>query len=259
MDLKQILSVLTKYRDKFGLLVQRDLDAGDSLQRTSSLYALLGALKAEQDDRGKSIQEGCTYDLALHGVSVGRFRRHPDGKLVGGRYIRWYANPNNVSRDQTIVMEAAMVINKCKDLLSVHLKQRLKRGFLHFNTESYDDSEPVKKKFPDIPNPIEFALIIRGLDLEFLYPLLYLLDLQLLTDLYFRKGVNDADNMYLPIMLASLSVYPTLIGKLAKKLYARTNAVECLRNYHSEADGKNGIEPLGELYELAFNTLIKGK
>lgn len=259
-ELKPILSALTKYRDIWGLITQPDMDGGDTSQRTGSEYALLASLQAEQDDRGKDIRAGFLYDLDKLRVAEGRYVRHPTAQItIRGRYIPWYANPNNFPRDQSVVIQAAMVLLNTKEELRALVKARAKHWFFHFNTESYDDSEDINHTYPDIPAPIEFAQFIRGLDLWYLRPLLYILDLQLLSDLFFRslndRNKWDSDNMLVPVMLSSLSKWPTCVGKLAKWLYARTDAVTRLQYYHS--DMNNGIEPLGDLYVLAFNRLIK--
>jgi hypothetical protein len=263
MELKAILSSLTKYRDLYGLLTQKSKDGGDSLQRTGSLYSLLGALRAEQDDRGKSVREGLLYDIDKYLSIEGRYRRHPNGHLQpDGKYFHWYANPDNLSRDQSIVLQAAMVINGCKGQMTALAKQRMKRLFFHFNTQTYDDQEPLKTKFPDMPSPIEFAQFIRGLEIKWLYPLLLILDLQLLGELIAIKlsdrAKYDSDNMLIPIMLSCLVKMKTPIGALAKILYARTDAVARVKAYYAEGDNKDGIVPMGDLYELAFNKLIKG-
>lgn len=251
-------------RDYWSIIVQADGDGGDSAQRTGSAYALWAAIGADQDDRGKSVVDGFLYDLDKLTVAPGRHIRHPIFEAPkNGRYTPWYGNPDNFSRDQSVVLQAAMVLLGTRRQLKELVIARAKNFFLHFNSQSYDDQEPITKKFPDIPAPIEFAQFIRGLDLSLLKPLLYVLDLQLLTDLLFRtvnkRNAYDSDNMFLPVLLSSLCKYPTFIGKIAKKLYARTNAVKMLRAYHSEANGNNGNENLGELYQAAFEQCIQEK
>ena len=261
--LKALLSKLTKYRDLFGILTQASGDGGDSAQRTGSLYALLAALKAEQDDRGKSVIEGFRYDLDKLQAFPGRYRRHPDGRCENGRWVKWYANPNNFTRDQSSVLQAAMVMLDMESELRDIYAQRKTRYLFHFNSESYDDSEPIRTKFPDPPSLIEVGQFIRGLHKWYLYPLLLITDLELFGFLILRKFSErtryDSGNMYVPLLLSSLHRYATPWGILAKKLYSRTNDMADVRKYYSEAEGRNGLEPLGELYELVFNTVIKGE
>lgn len=254
------------YRDsKFGLITQKDGDPGDCLQRTSSYYLLLNELGIRNDDRGISRFLGFKRDLDKLYWGFGRYLRHPGGEYNSEkkRYIRWFANPNNVPRDQMVVTQAALVSYDMKDDMWAIIKARAKNFFLHFNSESYDDQEEVRVKFPDIPAPIEFAQYIRGMEAWYLYPALLVLDLQLLSDLYFRqmneRNLYDSDNMMLPVILSCLHRYTTPWGLLAKYLYSKTDAVARLRAYHSESDGKNGIEELGIIYEQAFNKLIKGE
>lgn len=258
VDIKFLLMQLNKYRDMWGLLVQKDGDGGDSLQRTASYYALLGALNVEVDDRGKSRQDGFKYDLDKYRVARGRYRRHPNGILKGGRWIKWYADPNNVSRDQAIVVQAALVIYDQKDEMKDVFRARIKRGLMHFNTESYDDSSVIVKQIPDIPNLHEIGQFIRGMHVWWARPLLYITDAQLILDLIFRtmsgRNLYDTDNMYMPILLAANARYGTFWGAWAKKLYAKTDAVQRLLAYHG-ADN-NGIIPLGQLYKVAFEQLF---
>lgn len=260
--IKLILNRLRRYRDQWGLITQKDKDGGDTCQRTGSAYALMAALGCEVDDRDKPLVEGFLYDLDKLRVAPGRYVRHPiANEPVNGRYTPWYGNPNNFTRDQSVVLQAAMVLLGTTKELRELFEVRKKNKFLHFNTESYDEIEEKVVKFPDIPAPIEFAQFIRGLDLWYLRPLLYILDLQLLTDLYFRqrniRNLWDSDNMMLPVILSCLCKWPTFWGKLARKLYAKTDAANRYREYYSEAYGRNGINPLGDLYETAFYETIE--
>lgn len=262
MSIALILSQMRNYRDQWNLLTQASKDGGDTAQRTGSLYTLLFALGQVADDKGVGTYQGFTEDLHRLRVAPGRYVRHPSSQdPINGRYIPWYSNPNNFTRDQSVVLQSALVLSGDKDSLRELVQARKQNYFMHFNTESYDDSEEIRKHSPDIPSPIEFAQFIRGLDMWWARPLLYILDLQLLLDVFFRslnkRNLWDTDNSMMPVMLSCLGKWPTFIGKLARYLYSKTDAPTRLAYYHSEMN--NGIEPLGDLYVLAFNRLIKGE
>lgn len=251
--------MISEYRDKFNLITQANGDGGDTCQRTASYYLAIKLLGYQMDDLGVSVDAGFLYDTCTLRHSYGRYRRHVDGRQnIAGRWHRWYANPDNFSRDQSIVLQSAFIVFNMKYSLLELFKARAKRLFFHFNTESYDDHELIKKKIPDAPSPIEFAQFIRGLKAWYLYPLLYLLDLQLVFDVCITRYINpwDSDNMILPILVSSLHRYPTFVGKFARWIYSFSNAKDRISAYYSEENGQNGLRPLGELLCKLFDKEI---
>lgn len=253
--LTEQLTKLYKYRDDWKLITQADKDGGDTANRTGALYVYLKFLNSEVDDRAKPIKEGLAYDLFELEKQSGRFVRHSDPS-------RWYSNINNFTRDQSILIQAALVMYDLKHTMFRIFKQRLKRMFFHFNTEEGDDRPETKKtKWPDPPAPIEFAQFIRGMECKWLYPLLWLLDLQLVIDVLIvrpitiKQGNKDFDSNYLPILIASLYKGKTMWGLLAKKIYKHTDAPNRIKSYFKEGPGHNGLAPLGEIAVMAFNKL----
>lgn len=251
---------ITNYRAK-DVICQKDGDGGDSAQRTGSFYTLLALLESKTDDRGLPLTQGAELDFMSLSYGQGRYRRNGDGHQSNGRWFRWYANPNNFTADQSILLQTAFLTLKNKKRLKDLYDQRRKRCFFHFNTESYDDGENVRRTIPDMPRPIEFSIFMRGLSGWWSYPLLCIFDFQLITDLIFRnlgsRGKYDSDVTYLPVLLSCVNTRPTPWGILAKFLYKKTDAIVRIKEYFSEANGKNGIEPLGRLYETVWNRLIK--
>lgn len=248
MLIQSLIDKMRNYRDKFGLIVQKDGDGGDTLNRIAHYYGALKILNAQVDDAGNATDVGFYNDLLVirRGIPNGRFRRHPDT-------TRWFSNINNVTRDQMGPTEATMVLFDHTGLLKEHLRLRVKRGLLHFSSENDgQDAGPLIHKFPDLPSPQELAVIIRGLRLWFLYPLLLLLDLALFDAVF--KDIREGQ----PILNMAVSKmrYRTPFSMLAiAALKRKKSAPQEIRDYHSEAPGNNGIEPLGELMVLALERL----
>jgi hypothetical protein len=236
--------IVTKHLDTNFQIIQADGDGGDSLNRMGVYGACWGFITGESDD---IFEKGLHYNA--QGLPPGRYCRNPDP-------AKWYSNMNNVTRDQMLPLESAWAILGMKDRARTHFKARAARLMLHFSHENDGkDAGPLKRKFPDVPTPTELGLIIRAGRFYYLKWFLYMFDLFLILDvLVFRKLTErnrwDFDNQLLPVVLASLRVYPTGLSEFAALMYAGTDARERLRHYHSLE--KNGIPPLGELMVKAF-------
>ncbi len=243
------------YRNN-GVITQADGDQGDTLNRTGVYYSVLTALGLK-DDRGCSTYYGCRLDLDLLSGSVdGRFRRGNDA-------TRWFYNEDNVTRDQMVTVEAAMALTDMRFAARAHFWLRARRLFTHFSTQNDGaDAGPLKYKLPDICTPSEFGTLIRATKYKALYFLLPITDLFLLIDVKYSRSLNerslyDADNQLLPQVLAALNE-PSFMTETVRRAYAVTDAASRLRSYYSELDGRNGIEPLGELAALAFERCVGG-
>ena len=241
---------ISKYRDRFGVIVQRDGDGGDTCNRIGMLYGCLSILQAP-DDMNRPPEDGfCITEARLAAtLPTGRYRRHPDSS-------KWYSNINNVTRDQMSPMICAMVLNGTTTLLIWHFKARLKRGLLHFSTQDQVEGTPgkVRYKLPDLPSPMELAAFIRGFGKGLC--LLPLLDRALLYEAKKANAENIREGQLI-LHLAVSKLYPTAASKKALEL-VKTKVSELaigIRNYHSEAPGHNGIEPLGEITVAALEAL----
>lgn len=257
--LSQCRQNLGAYRDVYGLLVHAAparASEGDSCNRTMAATVYFNTLGFIRTDEGLEVKEGYAGDRLHFERSPGRYCRHPEGG--------WVADIDNFTRDQSIVLQAAMVVMQDKTSMVALFKQRIKRLMFHFNTVAGDDTPgSYETHFPDPPSPIEIAQFIRGMRLAVFYPLLLLLDLQLLIDLLIVRPIakrnrnKDFDVQFLPILLSCLSYYKTPVGSLAKFIYARTPNVESeLRRYFKEGEGLNGLEPLGELAVFAYQRAV---
>lgn len=230
-------------RDEFGLIVQKDGDGGDTCNRLGLFYSALTVL-VETDDLGLPPSVGLFADRAIltGNLPNGRYCRHPDK-------TKWYSNPNNVTRDQMAPMECALALNGQRAALKAHVALRAKRGMLHFSTQDQVEGHPnaVQYKLPDLCSPQELAVIIRGMGWKWLRPLLVLLDLFLLRELYLVEDARDGQIVINTAVAKQLS--PTFVSKWCVQEVKRKQVLltQTLTDYYSEANGKNGIEDLGKL------------
>jgi hypothetical protein len=254
---QQLVLQIKNYRSD-GIIVQRDKDQGDSLNRIGVYYSTLAALGVTFDDQFTTPSAGLAWTefKLTDGLNFGRFRR-------GVGQSRWFSNPDNVTRDQMVPMEAALALNGQKTIARAHFWKRASRLFFHFSTQNDGaDAGPLKFKLPDVCTPSEFGTLIRATKYKWLYWLLPVTDLFLYIDVVYSRSLNerslyDADNQLLPQVLAALNE-PTFVTEYVRKAYAVTDAAARLRSYYSESDGRNGIEPLGELAALAFERAVGG-
>ena len=266
-NIQNLIAKMSTYR-KDGVITQADGDKGDTLNRLGVYYSALYALGALRDDRAQPLSVGLirSYFSLQAGPTIiefGRFRR-------GNSANRWFNNPNNVTRDQMVPVEASMALSRDTELARAHFWKRAKRLFFHFSTQNDgQDAGPLKYKLPDLCTPSEFGTLIRATRYKLLYFLLPVTDLFLWLDVKYSRSVSerslyDADNQLLPQVLAALD-QPTFVTEFVRRTYAQTDAATRLRSYYSESEyadspGKyrNGIEPLGELAALAFERAIGG-
>lgn len=219
-------------KNKLGMYVQKDGDVGDATHRTGLVCALAGLLGDHKmaNDASFAIWSNCE-------IENGIYIRHPKGYSPD-----WAANPSNFSRDQASRVMLGMAVLGKKSAIKRWLWQMAKRGFLHQNNQ-----DPVKNTWRprDIMAPGEWRNVIRGLDLWFLYPVLILLDLLFIPDLYLRSKWDGGSLVYPDIIYANRK-YPTPFSLLAKKMAHKTTIIgEILRNHSLE---KNGCLELRELF-----------
>lgn len=236
---KDIVSEVYNYRDAYGLITQKDTDGGDTACRTGVYYALLGILKVPFDDVGRVTSKGLEKDISR--LTVGdEFVRHPKAGS-------WWSNPRCFSRDQHSMLMLAAAANNRPDLLARLAKPIIKRGGFHQN--DLEDTNN-KWKIPDLLTPGELSVYIRGMRMKLLYPILYLTDILLIADNYFRtKQLWDSDNLIAARLMYEQQNWPTFLTEINCYLYAKNDHQDRIRfNYSAE---KNGIPPLGELYTTA--------
>lgn len=225
---------------KFGVITQNDGDTGDSSQRCGTYITL----KCIVDEDVK--EEWSMFKKQLMVLS-GRFRRSPVKESCWSR-------PSNLSRDQLSILKLGMAAIGDIFILNQTMKEQLKRltfhqNFLHGNEIEY-------WKMPDIMNPHEISVWVRGNKIWWLYPLLLILDLGFFADLMFRKHTPwDYDNMLAQNLMFAVKYMPTFISKVAFKLYQKTDFLKRLHIYHVEFH--NGCPPMYDLFVEANNYLLR--
>lgn len=241
--LQPILKALESRTDKYGLIVQKDGDQGDSAYRTALLSSLLTIYDVDgYEDFYKNMLDQLT-------VRPGVFRRTAEP-------THWGYNENNLSRDNAAKIILAAAINFDKQTIKTWFKQMLSRGLRHQNVHPGTDAPDEFRKQPDVISLRELANVIRGLDLWYFYPVLTILDFTFIGDLFFRtRQPWDYDSlMAIELIYANLA-YPTIFSKIAAYFYKKTDYQYRIEmNY---ADINNGIAPLGAFYIKAGERYIE--
>lgn len=217
-----------------GVVVQNDGDSGDTAQRCGTVVSLIKLMGFDPDSFGISYQKMISQLKVGHG----RYRRSPfDG---------WYSDPTNLSRDQlSILMLAMALVGDKKELKEASKEIAMRGGFMQNMLRGADDPER-RWKCPDFMTPGLLAVIIRGLDAWYLYPILCILDVFYMFDLIFRKyHLWDADNMLAQNLWYARSKYPTPAIYITLKLYVKTDYLEQLKHYHAEG---NGVPAIYEMF-----------
>jgi hypothetical protein len=223
------------YIDAYAIIVQKDLDGGDSLHR-EGLYAFGKWLRYNREANSFHIDEiperqdpGKIMDKFE--VQPGIYVRHPDPN-------KWYSNPDTTSRDQLIAVIAYCAAYKDYPRLWRLFKAVAGRGFFAQNVLRNGDV-PKQWKVPDTMLG-HLGLFIRagGWWTAPLYPLLYVTDaLDLMSTvlqqfpLHFetargrfrlkeRRDVDDNNTILAHLMAAHFK--PTPISWLDRIIYSYT-------------------------------------
>lgn len=235
------------YLDSKSLLIQKNGDGGDSLNRTCHAQILTTILDI------KFLKIGAIGQLN-HPYRHGRFRRSwHEGK--------WYAEYDRMSRDQFIPLLMWYGIAAPKVLWWIFL-DHLKRGLLFtYNTrrnyvyalaeEHYAKSPPDVKwryewKCPDLTGPEVWGLYIRGFWNYWLYPLLWIFDIEtVLSSIVIRLRPKKDDCINHAVILEYQKYrMPTLLTYLANLITPRSLLQKRLDTFF----GKDDEPPLNEIY-----------
>lgn len=221
---------------------QADGDSGDSAQRDGFFYAITGLIDANEIAEAHNF--GYEAAMKAHEVFGGYYRRTNNAN-------HWGYSGSNCSRDQLSALRLAFAVQKDKKRLWQSLLGLYLRYGLHQNYKRGTDCSGLKcYKVPDFMHPQELAVFIRGLNLWALKPLLYILDLTFLGDLYFRKNSGDYDNMLVPQLAYANLKLSTPVSRFAWRLLDKEDALKKVERYHSVGPEKNGIRGYAELYKL---------
>jgi hypothetical protein len=218
---EEAVNSVLKYRDSFGLITQANGDGGDTAQREGMINVLCYLLYKSELITSEywhyiKIRSGDVFRKL--GPSFEGYRRHPDKR-------KWYSNPNNFSRDQSVALCLAFGF---VDLLRLEFfwSEHKDRWFFYPNTRR---NFGVKGwKIPDITGPSHFGQFIRGFMAKRWRWLLYFTDS---FDFFhslsrYIKGHLDKDhaddlNFILSLLQAKVR-YPTFWNKWALWVYDKT-------------------------------------
>lgn len=168
--------------DTYGLIVQKDLDGGDTAGREGDYWFAHKLLESKEPDN---------FDNVLNHlqVSPGVFIRHPVN----------YNDPKDFSRDQTVPLIMAMGEMKRYETLKLLLSKQLANGFKYQNG--------------DFGGPADIGYYIRAFRMWFLYPLLLLGDAQLLINTLFICGLKAKEPNWLQKFLGKHVHYIFIQGE----------------------------------------------
>lgn len=243
------------YIDSYAIIVQKDMDGGDSLHRVAMYtFALklrerlamsenpelslptapslprVSPLAAAFKPGARSLASS-TDPLEPFEVKPGIYVRHPDP-------TKWYSNPDTTSRDQLFPVIAYCAVSEDHARLWRLFKAVAARGFFAQNTLRIGEGETARK-VPD-PMHLNIAQFIRagGWWTAPLYPLLVVFDAFELVGtvlstlpLHFQddhliprwKNGNDVDDNNLVVQhLLAANYKPTPFSFLSRYIYAVT-------------------------------------
>lgn len=220
--------------DSYAIIVQRDGDGGDSLQR-EGMYAFGKWLRLQNNGQEVFLEIPERRDnakiIAKFEVQPGIYVRHPDPK-------KWYSNPDTTSRDQIVPLLAYCAAYSDHPRLWRFFKAVARRGFFMQNIQRAGDV-PKKWKAPDTLLG-HLGLFIRagGAYTDPLYPLLFVTDsLDLVATLLYQfplhfeqtakrfriKELRDVDdNNDIIAQLMAVHFKPTPVSWVNRQLYSMT-------------------------------------
>ena len=215
--------MINPYRDKFGLITQKDFDGGDASHRTGLFYLGLYLNYKEDENKVIAIQKRFEEDLKKIEYKKGHFVRHPDP-------TKWYSNPKNFSRDQTTPLIVALGFLNKKDSVYENMIQLIESfGFYPNILKNWTNKEKVfPLDYRDFAGLSDWGAYIRALEWKWAYPYLLISDTQLfgssLIRLWFSHVDQDdsSDDLNLTIhLIQSDLVMPTPLSKLSKWIYKK--------------------------------------
>jgi len=217
------------YYDNNGLIVQRDGDGGDTAGREGDYFFHLGLIGYKFTDFDRV--------LALLQVSPGVFVRNPTH----------YNDPNDFSRDQTVPLILAMGQMGRTKVLKLLLNKQIKNYFRYQNN--------------DIGAFSDVGYYIRAFKAWYLYPILFVTDLQLIVESIVRciqgkdpTNTSDDINHTLALLQAQYRL-PTVGSWLARKIYVLFRPGGIQAAWDRYFDPNSGANPFNELYKNLISSM----
>lgn len=220
------------YQDLHGLIIQKNGDGGDSLQR-HGFNALAEYILNSEDFKQKTL---IRYDFIMKieaFYSVNDFYcRYP--------FQDWTSHPEITSRDQltpNVILSNLLEIKYDKFINNV--KGRLLRHFgFYGNTLTLKNNQLAPNRFQDVASPEHWSHVLNRP-----FWLRHLGDLFMLLNSFLRVHADKYDvddNNHLASLAHAKLVKPTLISNLAFSYYYRNRDwAGALREYHREESGGN--------------------
>jgi hypothetical protein len=268
------------YIDSYAVIVQKDMDGGDTLHR-EAMYAFGKQLRLNLDRNqvfieAPSSRRPASEDIiSRFEVSPGIYIRHPDP-------TKWYSNPETTSRDQVLPVIAYCAVVEDYPRLWRLFKATMDRGMFAQNVLRLGDGE-AEKKIPD-PMHLNMAQFIRagGWWTAPFYPALFFFDAVEIVGtaltalpLHFKddhwiprwKTEDDVDDNNVVVQHLLAAVYkPTPLSEFNRYLYVITRpknfgntilgeknpVMGALRWYHRREIGGN--PEMAELYRPLIET-----
>lgn len=218
------------YLDKFNLISQNSKmnhDGGDSSHRFGSIVTALKYIDSKKWVDGTTDLD----DYVIRSISLSyrdfkehKYRRHEDPE-------KWYSNPFNTSRDQTMMLQDAALsfgLTLRAEELFIPLLKNFGFHFNYYPNYTKPGDADYKKKVPDFIHPSQISTYIRTTKNKLLYPILLISDLVYLIDIPVamyddynskKKGKRtDQYTMIITNMIANEGKMPTPWFYLAKKI-----------------------------------------
>lgn len=220
-----------------------DIAGGDSINRMAHYHFLIEANKkignniADLANLPFSSLESYRESLEMFECpnSPGNYRRHPTDP--GNTYCNGTYD-GIMSRDQTMPLLITLGFFAMYHRLGMYFLRHAMRLFL-FTTNTRGivvNPGEYKKKIPDITGPMTWSTYLRGVPAigYLLYPVLCVLDLELLIGAYiwkkYRQDDNDIINYATMLIYANLQVR-TPVSYLATKVISRKLVMGKLKDY----------------------------
>jgi len=237
--------------DEYGLIVGKHEDPGDSCHRICMWY--LGNIYNNFTFMYQEVQK------ALQGLqkAPGLFVRHPSPG--------WWSDTDRLSRDQSTPLVILLFELRNFTPLKHFLSRLLKRGGFFWNTkrngatiENHGDFKwpgdrtntstyDYSWKLPDIAGPEFWGVVIRGYKLWFLWPLLWISDLETLFSAFRHRSIEHTDVLnHVIISQYSARNMPTPISWLASKVDNPARLSRKLKDYFNRV----GFSPMYTLWSV---------
>lgn len=251
---------LTGYIDKWGMIVLRNGDGGDSSAWTGR-EAFLRIMDGETPDVLNFV---CR--LRIHTIGFGKYRRHPDP-------TKWYSNSANFTRDQYQPLLAGMAAyGMWREILCAMLRRILRAGFYQNISPDYVMTGPWK-----VPDWSGFSYDIRALlfsirTSKLFYPICALLyPIFIFTDVLNiigaisivveakRDPTFSDDSNFLFSQILQEVVCPTACSITAKYIYLRYRPGGpefAINDYYNP---RNNSVPMADTFLSVVNKYLRGQ